>query len=69
MRTTKKPIAVKVYKHNVCKFECKTEHDAFMYLLRTQPRSVLYAITEDGWNVEVDYGQEIIVWNEEYYGL
>jgi hypothetical protein len=69
MRTIKKPIAVKVYQYNVCKFECSSEHDAFMYLLRSQPRSVLYAIMEDGWNVEVDYGQETITWDEHYYGL
>lgn len=69
MRTTKQPISVKVLQYNVCKFECNTEHDAFMYMLRSQPRSVLNAIMEDGWKVEVDYGQEKIVWNEEYYGL
>jgi hypothetical protein len=69
MSKERKPIRVRIYEHNVSKYECATEHDAFMYMMRAQPHSVCYAVTENGWDVFVDYEDETIKWNEEYYGI
>ncbi len=65
----KTPSIIRGYLNDVCKFECSSEHDAFMYLLRVQPRSVLSAITEDGWRVVADYETEVVEWNEKYHGI
>ena len=60
---------VRVYEWDTLRYVCGTEHDAFMYLLRVQPRSVLSAITEEGWSVEVEDGDGVKIWNENYYGI
>lgn len=69
MSKDKQPIKVRVYERDVCKFECGTENDAFLYLLRAQPHSVYHAINDGEWNVFVDYEDRTIKWNEEYYGI
>lgn len=68
-KRTETPERVVIYHNGVCKYECHTEHEAAMYLFRTQPRSILYAITEGGWNVRVEYKDMAVEWNEEYYGI
>jgi hypothetical protein len=62
-------VQVRIYQRDVLKYVCSSEHDAFMYLLRVQPRSVLAAITEEGWKVSVKSDESIYEWNENYYGL
>jgi hypothetical protein len=68
-RKPKNVFEVRIYERDTLKYVCGNEHDAFMYLLRVQPRSVLAAITEEGWSVEVEDGEGVTIWNEKYYGL